>query len=112
MQTRLVNQLTACLKAYYPVALDLTASKVAPKLFAQLHQPSLRADAVTTRTKSRLAGALIVQLLPLIEQIATYDKETILLAMRRLPVCRPWAAPPQSCFRAETIRSPTGDWGV
>src|SRR5437870_8879676 len=26
MQTRLVNQLTACLKAYYPSALDLTAS--------------------------------------------------------------------------------------
>jgi len=115
MQTRLVNQLTACLKAYYPVALDLTASlqqrsallflqtyptleaaqtasveqirqvlksaghttasKVAPKLFAQLHQPSLRADAVITRTKSRLAVALIVQLLPLIEQIAAYDKE-------------------------------------
>src|SRR6266566_5254887 len=37
--------------------------------------------------------------------------ETILLAMRRLPVCRPSAAPPQSCFRAETILSPTGDWG-
>jgi transposase len=31
MQTRLVNQLTACLKAYYPVALDL---------FGKLHQPS------------------------------------------------------------------------
>jgi transposase len=31
MQTRLVNQLTACLKAYYPVALEL---------FSQLHQPS------------------------------------------------------------------------
>ena len=115
MQTRLVNQLTACLKAYDPVALDLfaklqqrsallflqtyptleaaqtasveqirqvlksaghtTASKVAPKLFTQLHQPSLRADAVITRTKSRLAVALIVQLLPLIEQIAAYDKE-------------------------------------
>jgi transposase len=30
-QTRLVNQLTACLKAYYPVAL---------KLFTTLHQPS------------------------------------------------------------------------
>ncbi len=115
MQTRLVNQLTACLKAYYPVALDLfaklqqrsallflqtyptleaaqtasveqigqvlkaaghtTAEKVAPKLFEQLHQPSLRANAVTTRTKSRLAVALIVQLLPLVEQIAAYDKE-------------------------------------
>jgi transposase len=30
-QTRLLNQLTACLKAYYPVALDL---------FGKLHQPS------------------------------------------------------------------------
>jgi transposase len=29
-QTRLVNQLTACLKAYYPVALEL---------FSKLHQP-------------------------------------------------------------------------
>lgn len=116
MQTRLVNQLTACLKDYYPVALKLfsgafqqkstllflqtsptleaaqtapveqicqmlqsaghtTASKVAPTIFEQLHQPSLRADAVTTRTQSRLAVALIVELLPLIEQIAAYDKE-------------------------------------
>lgn len=31
MQTRLLNQLTACLKAYYPVALEL---------FSKLHQPS------------------------------------------------------------------------
>jgi transposase len=115
MQTRLVNQLTACLKDYYPVALDLfaklqqrstllflqsyptlqaaqaasveqirqvlkaaghtTASKVAPSIFEQLHQPSLRANAVTIRTKSRLALALIVQLLPLVEQLSEYDKE-------------------------------------
>jgi transposase len=115
MQTRLVNQLTACLKEYYPVALSLftklqqhssliflqsypnleaaqtasieqisqvlksaghtSAEHVAPKIFEQLHQPSLRANAVTTRTKSRLALALIAQLLPLVEQIATYDKE-------------------------------------
>lgn len=115
MQTRLVNQLTACFKAYYPVALDLfaklqqhsalvflqtyptleaaqaasveqirqvlaaaghtTAQKVAPKIFEQVHQPSLQATAVTTRTKARLALALIAQLLPLVEQIAAYDKE-------------------------------------
>jgi transposase len=31
MQTRLINQLTACLKAYYPVALEL---------FSKLQQPS------------------------------------------------------------------------
>lgn len=104
MQTRLVNQLTACLKAYYPVALDLfaklqqrstltflqtyptlqaaraasveqiaevlkkaghtSAVKVAPKIVQTLHQPQLEAHAITTRTKSRLALALIAQLLP------------------------------------------------
>ena len=115
MQTRLVNQLTACLKAYYPVALDLFgklhqkstllflqtyptppeaaaasveriqqvlrqtrhphARKVALSIVEQLQQPQLQADAVTTRTKSRLMLALVRQLLPLMEQIAQYDKE-------------------------------------
>lgn len=115
MQTSLVNQLTACLKAYYPVALTLfsqlhqrstllflqtfptpqaalaaapgqvvqvlkaaghpTADKVAPKISQALHQPQLLADAVTTSTKARLALVLIGQLLPLIEQIAAYDKD-------------------------------------
>ena len=115
MQTRLVNQLTACLKAYYPVALDLfgklhqkstllflqtyptpqeaaaasveqiqqvlrqtrhpQARKVALSIIEQLQQPQLQADAVTTRSKSRLMLALVRQLLPLSEQIAEYDKE-------------------------------------
>jgi transposase len=115
MQTRLVNQLTATLKAYYPVALQwfakvhqhstliflhtyptpqaamgasveqitevlkhaghTTAEKVAPKIFETLHQPQLTANAITTRTKSRLMLALVSQLLPLVEQIAAYDKE-------------------------------------
>jgi transposase len=115
MQTRLVNQLTACLKAYYPVALELfdklqqkstllflqtysspadamaasvpeiqqllkqarhpQSAKAARQIFEQLHQPHLQANAVTTRTKTRLLLALVAQLLPLIEQIAQYDKE-------------------------------------
>ncbi len=115
MQTRLVNQLTACLKAYYPVALELftklqqrstllflqafptpekaaaasvhqmeqvlkaaghsTAHKVATRIHETLSQPHLTANAITTRTKSRLALALIAQLLPLLEQIAAYEKE-------------------------------------
>lgn len=114
MQTRLVNQLTACLKAYYPVALTLfsklqqrstlvflqtyptpqaarkasiqeiirllkgaghsTAEKVTPKIVEILQQPNLQADLVTTSTKSRLALALIAQLVPLVEQITEYDK--------------------------------------
>src|SRR5947209_10921658 len=115
MQTRLVNQLTACLKAYYPVALELFAklqqkstllflqtyptpqeamaasreqikevlrqakhsnpTLVATSIVEQVHQSHLQADAVTIRTKSRLTLALVSQLLPLIEQIAHYDKE-------------------------------------
>lgn len=115
MHTRLVNQLTACLKDSSPVAVDLvatlqqrstllflqtsptleaahaasveqisqvltsaghtTAKNVAPKMFEQLHQPSLQANAVTIRTTSRLALALIAQLLPLGEQIAASDEE-------------------------------------
>lgn len=115
MQTRLVNQLTACLKAYYPVALQLftkvqqpstlhflrafptparasaasvqeiehvlkqaghpTAHKVAAKSHETLQQPHLTANAITTRTKSRLALAIMAQLLPLLEQIAAYEKE-------------------------------------
>ena len=115
MQTRLVNQLTACLKAYYPVALELFTKlpqkctllflqtyptpqaamaasvqqleqvlrrakhpnpiPVAAQIFEQLHQPHLQADAVITRTKARLMLVLVSQLLPLLEQIAQYDKE-------------------------------------
>lgn len=115
MQTRLVNQLTACLKAYYPLALDVFgklqqpstlaflrayptlqaaraasaedlsallkqsrypgASQKAQQIVEQLQQPTLHADAVTTRTKSRLMLALLAQLEPLLKQIADYDKE-------------------------------------
>jgi transposase len=114
-QTRLVNQLTACLKAYYPAALELftkvqqhsclvflqtyptpeatqsasveemtsvlkaaghtNPSKVAPHIWQALQRPQLTADAITTRTKSRLMLALVGQLLPLVEQIRDYDKE-------------------------------------
>jgi transposase len=115
MQTGLVNQLTACLKAYYPVALQLftklkprstllflqafptpqaaqaatpdeimavlkqaghsNPTKVAPQIVATLRQPQLAADAITTSTKARLLLALVGQLLPLLEQIAAYDKD-------------------------------------
>jgi transposase len=115
-QTRLVNQLTACLKAYFPGALTLFAklqqgatlaflqqyptleaaeaasveeltaflrslprfpgaARAAERIHTRLHQPQLRADAVTTRAKARLAQALVAQLVPLLEQIALYDAE-------------------------------------
>lgn len=114
MQTRLVNQLTACLKGYFPAALTLftklqqrstllflqtyptpqlaklatsqdieevlrkhghpNPSKVAPKIWEKLQQPQLTADEVSTRTKARLLKAIIQQLVPLVEQIAEYEK--------------------------------------
>lgn len=114
-QTRLLNQLTACLKAYYPAALELfgklaqpvtlaflqryptpeaaqgasldeltallkqqrhpQAARAATKIWSQLQQPHLQADAVTTRRKSRLMLALVSQLSPLMEQIEAYDEE-------------------------------------
>lgn len=114
-QTRLVNQLTACLKAYYPVALDLftklqqpltlaflqaypaleaaqrasveelthllrqhhhpTPLPTAQAVWERLHQPQLQADAITSRTKSRLMLALVRQLATLLEQIKQYDAE-------------------------------------
>jgi transposase len=122
MQTRLVNQLTACLKAYYPVALELFgklhqpstltflrayptlqaaraataeelahllkqarypgAKRAAQRMVEQLQQPSLQANEVTTRTKSRLMLALLDQLEPLLKQIAAYDKEIERLFLR------------------------------
>lgn len=115
MQTRLINQLTACLKAYYPVVLELFgklqqpctihflrtyptpqealsasveqltttlkqtqypgAAQAAQRIAERLGQPFLRANEVTTRTKSRLMLALLAQLEPLMQQIADYDKE-------------------------------------
>ncbi|HEU5200396.1 MAG TPA: transposase [Ktedonobacterales bacterium] len=48
---------------------------VAAKIFQTLQQPHLSADEVTTRTKSRLMLALVRQLLPVIEEIASYEKE-------------------------------------
>jgi transposase len=114
-QTRLVNQLTACLKDYYPAALKLFAKlqqrstlvflqtyptqeaaqaasleeiiatlrrgnhtnprQAAPLIWEKLHRPQLVANTVTVRAKSRLMLSLTRQLLPVIEDIASYDKE-------------------------------------
>jgi len=114
-QTRLVNQLTACLKEYYPAALHLFAKlqqrsalvflqayptpqaaqaasveeiiatlrqgrhsnprRVAPKIAEELHRPQLVATEVIVRAKQRLMLSLVKQLLVVIQDIATYDKE-------------------------------------
>jgi transposase len=52
-----------------------TPEQAAIKLVETLHQPALHADEVTTRTKSRLMLALVRQLEPVMEEIASYDRE-------------------------------------
>jgi transposase len=52
-QTRLVNQLTACLKAYYPVALEL---------FGKLHQPTTLAFLQACPTLEQAQAASVAQL--------------------------------------------------
>jgi transposase len=114
-QTRLVNQLTACLKEYYPAALHLFAklqqhstlvflqsyatpqaaqaasleeiiatlhtgkhtnpTQAAPKIFEELHRPQLVANEIIVRTKSRLMLSLVKQLLVVIQEIKSYDKQ-------------------------------------
>ena len=114
-QTRLTNQLTACLKAYYPAALGLFTklhqastlmflrafptpemarcadveaiegvlraarhphpARKALEIRQKLQLPQLQADPVVAKAKSRLMLALVAQLLPLIGEIAEYDRE-------------------------------------
>ncbi len=49
-------------------------SRVAPKIFEELHRPQLVASAVIVRAKSRLMLSLVKQLLVVIEDIASYDR--------------------------------------
>jgi transposase len=51
-------------------------------VWERLHQPQLQADAITTRTKSRLLLALVSQLAPLLDQIKQYDAEITQLFLR------------------------------
>jgi transposase len=149
MQTRLVNQLTACLKAYYPVALNLftklqqtstlrflqayptldaakaatkdeltavlklaghkRAATFAPRIYQKLQEPQLVASPITVRTKSRLMTALVAQLLPLIEQIAAYDKEVEQLFLKH-PDSGLWASLPGAGTRlAPRLLAEVGD---
>lgn len=147
-QTRLVNQLTACLKEYYPAALKLfgklqqrstllflqtyptqevaqAASReellatlrasghtnprqASQEIWDELHRPQLVASPTTVRTKSRLMLALTRQLLPIIEDIASYDRE-----IRPLFLTHPDHALWQSLPRAARRLAPRllAEWG-
>lgn len=137
-QTRLVNQLTACLKEYYPAALTLFgklhqrstllflqayptpqaaaaasleeitallkackypgARQAARRILEQLHHPQLVASEVIVRAKSRLLLSLVRQLLPLIEDIASYDKEIQTLFLTH-PDHELWQSLPRAALR-------------
>jgi transposase len=58
-QTRLVNQLTACLKAYYPIALSL---------FSKLHQPSTLAFLQAFPTPAQARAASVQQIKEVLKQ--------------------------------------------
>src|SRR5258708_26318727 len=147
-QTRLVNQLTACLKEYYPAALhlfaklqqrsalvflqtyatpqaaqaasvaELTATlragkhtnprRAAPKIFEELHRPQLGATEVIVRAKSRLMLSLVQQLLIVIEDIATYDKEISALFLTHKDQ-EIWRSLPRAGKRLAPRRLP--EWG-
>ncbi len=147
-QTRLVNQLTACLKEYYPAALhlfaklqqrsalvflqtyatpqaaqaasvaELTATlragkhtnprRAAPKIFEELHRPQLGATEVIVRAKSRLMLSLVKQLLIVIEDIATYDKEISALFLTHKDQ-EIWRSLPRAGKRLAPRRLP--EWG-
>src|SRR5579859_977073 len=59
MQTRLLNQLTACLKAYYPVALTL---------FSKLHQPTTLAFLRLAPTPERARGLRVEEVEALLKE--------------------------------------------
>jgi len=147
-QTRLVNQLTACLKEYYPAALHLFAkvqqrstlvflqtyptpqaaqaasldeisatlhtgkhtnpTQVAPKIFEELHRPHLVANAVIVRAKSRLMLALVKQLLVVIQEMSSYDKQisTLFLTHNDQAI---WSSLPGAGKRLAPRRLP--EWG-
>jgi transposase len=68
MQTRLVNQLTACLKAYYPVALSL---------FAKLHQKSTLLFLQTYPTPQKAMAASREQILDTLRQARHSNPTTV-----------------------------------
>jgi transposase len=137
-QTRLVNQLTACLKEYYPAALKLfgklhqrstlvflqayptpaqasvasleeitallktskhpKARWAAMNILEELHRPQLGANEAIVRAKSRLTLSLIKQLLPVIEDIKSYDKEIRTLFLKH-PDHELWQSLPRAAKR-------------
>ena len=97
-----VDELVAFLRTmpYFPGALV-----VAQRIHTRLHAAQPLASPVTARVKARLIQALVSQLLPLLEQIASYDAEITRLftTMRRASFC-------QLTGGGQTARAPPIGW--
>ena len=88
MQTRLLNQLTACLKAYYPVALEL---------FTKLHQPATLAFLQAYPTLEAAQAASEAEIFALLHtgrfpsakvRALAIGNKRIVLSCRRMPLRR------------------------
>jgi hypothetical protein len=103
-QTASLEAITATLRA----GKHSNPSKVAPKIFKEVHRPQLEASEVVVRAKSRLMLALVKQLLVVLEEIASYDK-----AIRPLFLTHPdqelWRSLPGAGKRLAPRRLP--EWG-
>jgi transposase len=70
-QTRLVNQLTNTLKAYYPRALSDARTR---ELWGVLQQPQLPVPAHVVRAKARMMRSLVGQLTPVVAAVTEYRR--------------------------------------
>jgi transposase len=108
-QTRLVNQLTACLKEYYPAQGQAYQPEAgSSKVVEELRRPQLVASEVMVRAKARLMLSLVKQLLVVIEEIASYDKviHTLFLTHNDQAI---WRSLPGAGKRLAPRRLP--EWG-
>jgi len=63
------------IKATLHAGKHTSPTKVASKIFEEVHRPQLETSEIIVRAKSRLMLALVKQLLVVIEEIAHYDEE-------------------------------------
>ena len=72
--------------------------RAAPKIFEEVHRPQLVAEEVIVRAKQRLMLSLVKQLLVVIEEITSYDKEIARLFLSH-PDKEVWSSLPGAAKR-------------
>ena len=103
-QAATLEQLTATLRT----GKHTNPTRAAPKIVEEVHRPQLVATEVIVRAKSRLMLSLVKQLLVVIEDIATYDKEisTLFLTQKDQEI---WSSLPREGLRLAPRR--LSEWG-